>query len=159
MKTQDKIKDRVEAKELVSKWKDAGDEVVFTNGCFDILHLGHVDYLEKARSLGNRLVLAVNTDASVKKLKGEHRPVNSEYARARILAALNFVDLVVLFGEDTPMELIEEILPDILVKGKDYDASNIVGADVVIEHGGKVETITLVAGYSTTGIIEKLKNK
>ena len=157
MKTQDKIKDRVEAKELVSKWKDAGDEVVFTNGCFDILHLGHVDYLEKARSLGNRLVLAVNTDASVKKLKGEHRPVNSEYARARILAALNFVDLVVLFGEDTPMELIEEILPDILVKGKDYDASNIVGADVVIEHGGKVETIELVDGYSTTGIIEKLK--
>jgi len=159
MKTQDKIKNRVEAKELVSKWKDAGDEVVFTNGCFDILHLGHVDYLEKARSLGNRLVLAVNTDASVKKLKGEHRPVNSEYARARILAALNFVDLVMLFGEDTPLELIEEILPDILVKGKDYDASNIVGADVVIEHGGKVETITLVAGYSTTGIIEKLKNK
>ena len=157
MSTQNKIKDWTETKQIVSSWKDAGDEVVFTNGCFDILHLGHIDYLEKAKSLGQRLVVAVNTDKSVKKLKGDGRPVSDEFARARILAALSFVDLVVLFGEDTPMELIALILPDILVKGKDYEVGNIVGADVVIEHGGKVETIELVDGYSTTGIIEKLK--
>ncbi|MCP4459728.1 MAG: D-glycero-beta-D-manno-heptose 1-phosphate adenylyltransferase [Cytophagales bacterium] len=157
MNTKFKIKDRLEAEEIVSGWKNNGDEVVFTNGCFDILHLGHIDYLEKAKDLGQHLVVAVNTDESVQKLKGEGRPVNDEYARSRILAALNFVDLVVLFGEDTPLELIELIMPDILVKGKDYKMSNIVGADVVIEHGGKVETIELVNGYSTTGIIEKLK--
>lgn len=158
MSTKNKIKDRSAAIEIISQWKDAGEEVVFTNGCFDLLHLGHIDYLENAKMLGQRLVVAVNTDESVKKLKGEGRPINSEYARSRILASLDFVDLVVLFEEDTPLEFIELILPDILVKGKDYDVHNIVGADVVIEHGGKVETIELVDGYSTTKIIEKLKN-
>ena len=157
MRTEIKIKNLKEAKDQVSLWKDAGEEVVFTNGCFDILHLGHIDYLEKARSIGQRLVIGLNTDQSVSKLKGDGRPVNNEYSRARILASLSFVDLVVLFDEDTPLELISLILPDILVKGKDYDVSNIVGADIVIENGGKVETIELVEGYSTTGIIEKLK--
>ncbi len=156
METQQKIKDWQQAKKQVSIWKDKGDEVVFTNGCFDILHLGHIDYLEKAKALGQRLVVGVNTDSSVKELKGTGRPVTDEYSRTRILAALSFIDLVVLFDEETPLELIELILPDILVKGKDYKVSNIVGADVVIEHGGKVETIELVEGYSTTGIIEKL---
>ena len=158
MSTQIKIKDREEAKRLVSSWKNAGDEVVFTNGCFDILHLGHIDYLEKAKALGQRLVVGLNTDQSVQLLKGVGRPVVNEYARTRIIAALGFVDLVILFEEETPLELIELILPDILVKGKDYEISNIVGAEVVIEHGGKVETIELVEGYSTTGIIDKLKN-
>ncbi len=152
-----KIANREEALQKVSDWKDQGMEVVFTNGCFDILHLGHVDYLEKARSLGDKLVLGLNSDASVKRLKGESRPVNPEQARTRILAALQFIDLVVLFGEDTPLELISYLKPDILVKGKDYEISNIVGADIVTEHGGKVETIELVDGFSTTNIIEKIK--
>ena len=158
MSTKGKILDRPLAKKLVEQWKNAGEEVVFTNGCFDILHLGHVDYLEKAKAKGDRLVVAVNEDQSVKKLKGENRPVNDEYSRARLIASLEFVDAVTLFGEDTPFELIEELLPDILVKGNDYSISNIVGADIVLEHGGKVETIDLVEGYSTTNIVEKIRN-
>ena len=137
--------------------QSAGKKVVFTNGCFDILHLGHIDYLEKARSLGDALIVGLNSDDSVRRLKGSERPVNSEHARARLLAALSFVDAVCLFKEDTPGELIETILPDILVKGGDYTIETIVGAETVIQNGGKVETITLVDGFSTTGIIEKLK--
>lgn len=155
--TRNKIVSKEEALQTVTRWKDEGLEVVFTNGCFDILHLGHVDYLEQARNLGDRLVLGLNSDASVRRLKGESRPVNHEMARARLLASLAFVDRVVFFGEDTPLELITYLLPDILVKGKDYEISNIVGADIVIEHGGKVETIELVDGFSTTTIIEKIK--
>lgn len=157
METKNKILDLDLAKKLINEWKDQGDEVVFTNGCFDILHLGHIDYLEHARALGNKLVVGLNSDDSVRRLKGEGRPINPEHARARILAALSFVDLVVVFSEDTPLELIRELLPDILVKGKDYEISNIVGADVVIEHGGKVLTIDLVDGYSTTNIVQKIK--
>lgn len=130
--------------------------MVFTNGCFDILHLGHVDYLEKAASKGDKLIVALNTDASVSKLKGPTRPVNSEKARARIMAALSFVDAVVFFSEDTPLSLIKRLKPDILVKGSDYKISNIVGADIVMQNGGKVETIELVDGYSTTNIINKI---
>jgi len=141
----------------VKSWKERGEKVVFTNGCFDILHLGHADYLEKSRSLGDRLIVGVNTDASVKKLKGPERPVNPEYARARILAALEFVDAVILFDEDTPFELISHVIPDILVKGDDYKIENIVGADIVMKHGGEVKTISLVDGFSTTGIIGKIK--
>lgn len=155
--TKNKIVEIEGARSQILQWKDAGDEVVFTNGCFDILHLGHVDYLEKARQLGSRLVVGLNTDKSVKKLKGEGRPVNDENARARVMASLAFVDLVVHFGEDTPKELIAELIPDVLVKGKDYEVSNIVGADVVLEHGGKVETIDMVDGFSTTNIIDKIK--
>lgn len=157
MKSEDKILNRSKAREITQSWKDAGDEVVFTNGCFDILHLGHVDYLEKARAKGNKLIVGVNEDASVKKLKGKNRPINNENARARLIAALEFVDAVVLFGEDTPLELISELSPDVLVKGNDYKISNIVGADIVIEKGGKVETIDLVEGYSTTKIVEQIK--
>jgi rfaE bifunctional protein nucleotidyltransferase chain/domain len=157
MVTKNKILDQNEAKNIISSWKDSGLEVVFTNGCFDILHLGHIDYLEHARALGDKLVVGLNSDPSVTRLKGEGRPINPEYARARILAALSFVDLVVIFGEDTPLELIRNLLPDILVKGKDYEISNIVGADIVIEHGGKVLTIDLVDGYSTTNIVQKIK--
>ncbi|WP_296622271.1 D-glycero-beta-D-manno-heptose 1-phosphate adenylyltransferase [Marivirga sp.] len=135
-------------------WKD--QKVVFTNGCFDILHLGHVDYLEKAASKGDKLIVALNRDASVSKLKGPNRPVNNEHARARIVAALSFVDVVVFFSEDTPLSLIKQLIPDILVKGSDYKISNIVGADIVMENGGKVETIELVDGYSTTNIINKI---
>lgn len=141
---------------LVAKWKLEG-EVVFTNGCFDILHLGHIDYLEKSRRLGSKLVVGLNTDASVKRLKGPERPLNNEYARARMLAALACTDAVILFDEPTPLELITAISPDVLVKGSDYTIDKIVGADFVMEHGGSVKTIDLVEGYSTTGIIEKIK--
>jgi rfaE bifunctional protein nucleotidyltransferase chain/domain len=133
------------------------EQVVFTNGCFDILHLGHVDYLEKARLTGTKMIVAVNSDASVRTLKGPERPVNNEYARARIIASLQFVDLVIVFNEETPLELINELLPDILVKGDDYSVETIVGAKEVIAAGGQVKTIPLVPSYSTTGIIQKLK--
>jgi rfaE bifunctional protein nucleotidyltransferase chain/domain len=119
--------------------------------------LVHVDYLEKARQTGTKMIVAVNSDASVRILKGPERPVNSEYARARIIASLQFVDLVVVFHEETPLELINSLLPDILVKGDDYSLETIVGAKEVISAGGQVKTIPLVPSYSTTGIIQKLK--
>ncbi len=155
--TSDKIQTWDSIIPQVKSWKELGEKVVFTNGCFDILHLGHADYLEKSRSLGDRLIVGVNTDASVKKLKGPERPVNPEYARARLLAALEFVDAVILFDEDTPFELISHVIPDILVKGNDYTIENIVGADIVMKNGGEVKTISLVDGFSTTGIIGKIK--
>lgn len=146
------------AKALTNKWKKEDLKVVFTNGCFDILHLGHIDYLEKARSIGDKLIVGLNADESVRRLKGDGRPVNDLLARSRMLAALDFVDTVVAFEEDTPLALISAILPDVLVKGNDYTMDNIVGADVVIQNGGSVETIPLVDGYSTTSIINKLKH-
>jgi rfaE bifunctional protein nucleotidyltransferase chain/domain len=152
-----KICELAEAQQRRNEWKSAGEQVVFTNGCFDILHLGHVDYLEKARQTGTKMIVAVNSDASVRILKGPERPVNSEYARARIIASLQFVDLVVVFHEETPLDLINNLLPDILVKGDDYSLETIVGAKEVIAAGGQVKTIPLVPSYSTTGIIQKLK--
>jgi len=154
MPTADKIIVKKELLELRNEWKN--EKLVFTNGCFDILHLGHVDYLEKAAEKGTKLIVAINTDQSVSKLKGPDRPVNDEYSRCRLIAALAFVDAVILFSEDTPLSLITDIKPDILVKGSDYNLENIVGANIVIENGGKVETIELVKGYSTTNIINKL---
>lgn len=156
-KTESKIKSLAEAKIVVSRWKSDGQKVVFTNGCFDLLHLGHVDYLEKARNLGDKLVLGLNTDDSVSRFKGPHRPIQDQQSRARVLAALGFVDLVVFFNEDTPLNLITELLPNTLVKGSDYLAENIVGADVVKKGGGQVKTIEFVPGYSTTRIVEKIK--
>jgi D-glycero-beta-D-manno-heptose 1-phosphate adenylyltransferase len=156
-KTEGKIRALAEANEQVKIWQAKGEKVVFTNGCFDLLHLGHVDYLEKARNLGDRLIIGLNTDASVSRFKGSERPLQDQTSRSRVLAALQFVDLVVLFNEDTPLNLITELLPNILVKGSDYLAENIVGADVVKKAGGKVETIDFVAGYSTTRIVEKIK--
>lgn len=156
MPTSDKIKTLPDLQAERELWKNAGEKVVFTNGCFDILHLGHVDYLEHARQLGTKLIVGLNTDPSVKRLKGTARPVNPEYARARLLAALSFVDAVVLFGEDTPYELICSLLPDVLVKGSDYSVEQIVGADVVMANGGEVKTVDLVKGYSTTATIEKM---
>lgn len=147
-----------EAKILTNKWKNDHLKVVFTNGCFDILHLGHIDYLEKARSIGDKLVVGLNSDRSVCRLKGESRPINNLHARSSMLAALEFVDAVIPFEEDTPLSLISSLLPDVLVKGNDYTIENIVGANVVIENGGSVETIELVKGYSTTTIINKLKH-
>jgi D-glycero-beta-D-manno-heptose 1-phosphate adenylyltransferase len=157
LQTSDKICDLTVALQRRSAWRMASEQVVFTNGCFDILHLGHVDYLEKARQTGTKMIVAVNSDASVRVLKGPERPVNSEYARARIIASLQFVDLVIVFNDETPLELITELMPDILVKGDDYSFETIVGAKEVVAAGGQVKTIPLVPSYSTTGIIQKLK--
>ena len=136
-----------------------GDKVVFTNGCFDILHLGHVDYLAKSADLGHILVVGLNTDASVKRQnKSPERPINNEQARATILSSLHFVDVVVLFDEDTPLELIKALKPNILVKGSDYTIDTIVGAKEVLAKGGEVKMIDLVEGYSTTNLAQKLKS-
>lgn len=131
--------------------------IVFTNGCFDILHRGHVEYLAAAASLGDILFLGLNTDASVRKLKGPNRPVNDEQARAVVLASLQAIGAVMLFDEDTPYELIKKVQPDVLVKGADYNPEDIVGYDIVKAKGGKITTIEFVEGFSTTRIIEKMK--
>lgn len=137
--------------------RSQGLRVVFTNGCFDILHRGHVEYLAKAADMGDVLVVGLNTDASVRRLKGDGRPVNNEEARALVLASLSFVDAVVLFDEDTPYELIKAIHPDVLVKGADYKPEEIVGYDIVTSYGGTVVTVPLVEGFSTTKVLsEKL---
>lgn len=157
-RTEHKIVTLAQGIEIRKLWKANGDKVVFTNGCFDILHLGHVDYLEKSSEFGTQMIVAVNSDASVRTLeKGVERPVNSEYARARLIAALGFVSMVIIFGESTPLELIQSLSPDVLVKGDDYTIETIVGAKEVIAAGGEVKTIALVPDYSTTKIIQKLK--
>lgn len=141
-------------------WNDLkrqGRKIVFTNGCFDVLHFGHVHYLLQAKELGDVLVVGLNSDDSVRRLKGPTRPVNGEKERAFVLAALACVDYVVVFDEDTPKELIETVRPDVLVKGGDYTLDNIVGADFVMQNGGIVTTIPFVEGFSSTWIIEKLK--
>ena len=145
-------------KPLLESLAGQGKKIVFTNGCFDILHRGHVEYLCHARDLGDYLVLGLNTDESVKRLgKSPERPINTEETRATILAGLECVDAIVLFNEDTPLELITCIQPDVLVKGNDYKAEDIVGYDIVTNKGGKVITINLVEGFSTTKLIEKMK--
>ena len=156
-KTAAKIRSRKAAAAKVAEWKAKGEKIVFTNGCFDIIHLGHVDYLERARDMGSRLVVGLNTDNSVGRFKGPGRPVQNEDSRARVLASFQFVDLVVPFDEDTPLELISALLPNILVKGSDYLAENIVGADVVKKAGGEVKTVDFVPGYSTSRLVEKIK--
>ena len=137
----------------LSSLRSQGLKVVFTNGCFDILHRGHVEYLSHASDLGDVLVVGLNTDASVRRLKGEGRPVNNEEARALLLASLSFVDAVVLFDEDTPYELIKAVHPDVLVKGADYKVEEIVGYDFVTSYGGMVATIPLVEGYSSSNFL------
>lgn len=157
MPTSDKIYTSVDLfLPVIHSWKKQEKKVVFTNGCFDIVHLGHLDYLEKARALGHKLVVGLNTDASIRRLKGNTRPIIPEVARARLLAALEFVDAVVFFSDDTPLLLIQTLLPHILTKGNDYSVDNIVGASTVLENGGSVETIELVEGYSTSNIINKI---
>lgn len=146
-----------EASNILNLWKFKNDKIVFTNGCFDILHKGHIEYLAKARSLGTKLIIGLNTDASVKRLKGDSRPVNDEKARALLLASLIFVDEVILFDTDTPRDLIEFVQPDVLVKGGDYKPEDIVGYNIVKNKGGEVVTIDFIEGYSTTSTIEKMK--
>ena len=142
-----------EALKEIKKWQQTGHEIVFTNGCFDLLHVGHVRYLKASAALGQKLVVALNSDASVKKLKGSGRPVNKLEDRMEVLAALEFVDLVTHFEEETPLQLISLFLPDIITKGGDYTIDTIVGADIVIENGGSVEIIDFEKGYSTTSML------
>lgn len=142
---------------LVQQWKAAGETVVFTNGCFDILHAGHIASLTEAATHGSRLVVAINADASVKKLKGNNRPVNNEDSRALVMSSIRLVDAVVIFEEETPLKVVSAILPDVMVKGGDYKVEDIAGAKEVIEAGGRVIINPILNGFSTTNIIEKLR--
>lgn len=152
-----KILSREEALRMCNIWRYTGQKIVFTNGCFDILHHGHLDLLAKAADFGNKLIVAINTDSSVKRLKGPERPVNHEKDRAFQLASLLCVDAVCFFDEDTPKEIIELLRPDVLVKGGDYSIDTIVGADFVLSHGGSVEIVPFVQGYSTSSLIDYIK--
>ena len=157
--TEHKVVNRPDAARWVREEQDRGRKVVFTNGVFDLLHPGHVCYLEQARGLGDALIVGVNTDASARRLnKGADRPLNPERDRARVLAALAAVDRVVLFGEDTPAELIAELKPDVLVKGGDYRLEEIAGRDAVLSRGGRVEVIPFIEGYSTTALLRRLRS-
>lgn len=141
---------------LIQNWRNQNNKIVFTNGCFDLLHPGHIDYLAKARHLGDRLIIGLNSDESVSKLKGPKRPVNNEKERAILLASMSFIDAVIIFSEDTPLRLISEIIPDVLVKGGDYSIDTVVGADIVENHGGKVIILPFLEGYSSSNMINKI---
>lgn len=142
----------------IAGWRVAGGKIVFTNGCFDLMHPGHLHYLAEARQLGQHLVVGLNSDDSVQRLKGKHRPIMDEPARALLLASLSFVDLVIPFSEDTPLKLIKAIRPDVLVKGADYKPEEVVGAKEVINWGGELALLTFVPGYSTSEIEMKIKS-
>lgn len=144
--------------EICHKLRKLNNKIVFTNGCFDILHAGHVTYLEAAKKLGDILIVGLNSDISVRKLKGETRPVNSQVDRGTVLSALRAIDYVIIFDEDTPLKLIEQIMPDILTKGGDYTPNTIVGAEFVQQKGGEVIVIPLVKGKSTTSILQKINS-
>ena len=149
---------KIMSREAVARWREAIDgDVVFTNGVFDLLHPGHIDVLDGARREGAALVVGLNSDASVRRLKGPDRPVRTETERAQVLAALEAVDAVVVFDEDTPFELVRALQPDVIVKGGDYSPDTIVGADMVRARGGRVVVVPLQAGQSTTSIIEKMR--
>lgn len=150
------VKNKEDIHNILSQWQFQSEKIIFTNGCFDIVHRGHVEYLAQAASLGSKLVIGLNTDDSVRRLKGECRPINDEYARALLLASFVFVDKVIFFGEDTPLELIRYVQPDILVKGGDYKPESIVGYDIVKAKGGEIATIDFVKGFSSTSILNKL---
>ena len=139
-------------------WKKKGLKVVFTNGCFDLVHKGHIEILAKSSDLGNKLIVGLNSDISIKKIKGKDRPIIDEKSRAFLLASISFIDAVVLFNEDTPLNLISSIKPDVLVKGGDYNISEIVGQNIVKKNDGEIVLIPFVDGFSSTGIIDKIKN-
>jgi rfaE bifunctional protein nucleotidyltransferase chain/domain len=151
-----KVLDLEVLKKHIAGHKIKGERIVFTNGCFDIIHSGHIHTLSEAKALGAKLIVGINSDDSVKRLKGTKRPILSEDERALIVAALSFVDYVILFEEDTPFNLIKNLIPHILVKGGDYTIDEIVGADIVLKHGGSVEMIPFLSGFSTTNTIEKI---
>lgn len=152
-----KILDNAGLNQQLAIWRFLSRKIIFTNGCFDIIHLGHIDYLSKAKDLGDILLIGLNTDESVKRLKGNNRPIKDQQERAVLLASLLFVDGVILFDEDTPYNLIKKIEPDILVKGSDYKKEDIVGADIIQKTGGEIMTIDFLEGYSTSSILNKIR--
>lgn len=154
-----KIQSWEQAAKTAQCWREKGLELVFTNGCFDIMHYGHLHYLADARACADRLIVGLNSAASVSRLKGEHRPINDELTRLYMLASLSFVDMVVIFEDDTPLRLIELLRPDVLVKGGDWQPTQIVGADAVLSWGGAVKSLPFVSGYSTTNIEQKILNR
>ena len=145
-------------KNQVNAWKQAGEEVVFTNGCFDIIHRGHIEVLARTADLASKFIIGLNSDSSIKKLKGDDRPIINEQSRAILLASLSFVDAVILFSEETPINLISTLLPDVLAKGGDYEIETIVGYEIIQNNGGKVILVPFVDGFSSTNIIDKIKN-
>lgn len=153
-----KINTLPELLQKVAQWKAEGQKLVFTNGVFDLIHTGHITYLAQAAELGHKLIIGLNSDASVKRLKGESRPVNNQDSRALLLSAFFYIDAIVVFEEDTPANLINAVMPDVLVKGGDYTIENIVGANEVMANGGEVKTINFVEGYSSTSIINKIRS-
>jgi len=156
MKIADSIKSWDEIDKIAEELRKAGKKIVFTNGCFDILHFGHVSYLEEAKSCGDILILGLNSDDSVKRLKGESRPINSQLERAFVLCGLKAVDFVVIFDQDTPYDLIKLIKPNVLVKGGDWSPEQIIGSDIVLGLGGQVKSLLFQDGFSTTNLIEKI---
>ncbi len=158
MKYLDKIKDVLNIKKIISQLRAKGNKVVFTNGCFDIIHLGHIRYLHRAKELGDILVVAINSDSSVRKIKGSKRPILDERTRAEILASIECVDFVLIFNENTPKNVIHMLMPhiDILVKGGDWREDQIIGSEIVIRAGGRVATVPYISGFSTTSIIDKI---
>ena len=139
------------------KWKENGEKIVFTNGCFDLVHRGHIEVLANTADLGDKLIIGLNSDSSIKELKGENRPIMDEITRSILLASLQFVDAIVFFSEETPYKLIENLVPDILAKGGDYKVTEISGNEVVLENGGEVILIPFIDGFSSTNIVEKIK--
>lgn len=154
-----KILNNKELEKVLAHWHFANQRIVFTNGCFDLIHRGHIQYLAQARNLGDKLIIGLNSDASTQRLKGETRPINDQISRSQLLASMLFVDAVVIFEEDTPLQLIQTIQPDVLVKGGDYQIDQIVGADIVQQKGGLVTTIPFLDGFSSTNIVQKIQTK
>ena len=155
---QKKIFSLDELKTQIDSWKKSGEKIVFTNGCFDIVHRGHIEVLANTADLGEKLIIGLNSDCSIEKLKGENRPILNEKSRALLLASLTFVDAIVLFSEETPINLISMLLPNVLAKGGDYDINTIVGHKIVQDNGGEVILVPFIDGFSSTNIIEKIKN-
>ena len=158
-KLNSKILDKKRLLVKLTDWKEEDKKIVFTNGCFDLIHLGHIEVIARSADLGDILIIGVNTDNSIKRLKGKNRPIVEEISRAKQLAALEFVDAVVLFDQDTPIDLIKMINPNIITKGGDYNTDQVIGNDVVTQNDGKVVIIPLTQGYSTTSILEKIKDE
>ncbi|MEJ7692560.1 D-glycero-beta-D-manno-heptose 1-phosphate adenylyltransferase [Daejeonella sp.] len=155
---QEKIFNQEELKSRLNVWRLLDKKIVFTNGCFDLVHLGHIDYLAKAADLGDKLIIGLNSDKSTSDIKGPNRPLTDEKSRSFMLASMSFVDAVILFDEETPIELIRLVNPDVLVKGADYTIDQIVGSDIVIQNGGSVQTLEYLPGYSTTLIEQKIRS-
>ena len=154
-----KILDKERLLVKLTDWKEENKKIVFTNGCFDLIHLGHIEVIARSADLGDILIIGVNTDNSIKRLKGKNRPIVEEISRAKQLAALEFVDAVVFFDQDTPIDLIKVINPNVITKGGDYNTDQVIGNDVVTQNDGEVVIIPLTQGYSTTSILEKIKDE